>query len=195
MKIDIGNITTRIAFTCAKFHNSIAILGESGAEKLPGKGAMLFKSNENPQPTYLQGAYISRDELEKLVTFVKSQPHDLNRKFVIPEMDISQFSAIVDNTGELLHSNKKELAEIIRWMLGRKSVSKMQIMQEFKMGNRADAILDSLYSMNLITDRNAKQPRTVLPNSIGEVSDDVISFLQANDISEEDITEILESKT
>lgn len=192
MKVDIGNITTRMAFKCAKYHNSITILGEGGAERLPGKGAMLFKSNDYPNPVYLQGAYISEDEVDRLVNYIKNAEHDLSSKFLIPEYDPSK--QIVQEVEDFedsddLQARTKELADIIIWTLGRDTVSASQIMNRFSMGNRAYDIAEKLFEMGLITEKFVNQPRKVLPQSAEELSETVMQFLQSNGFSSEDVSD------
>lgn len=197
MKVDIGNVTARMAFACAKYHNSITILGEGGAEKLPGKGAMLFKSSEYPEPIYLQGAYMAADEIKRLVARVTSASHDMSNKFVIPEMNPSQPEILMSGTFDSkisVEDKRKELAEIILWVLGRENVSKLQIMQQFHMGNRADAVIDGLYKMNLIADKFAKQPREVVPTTIEDIPNDVMVLLTSNGVTEDDITKTISKR-
>jgi S-DNA-T family DNA segregation ATPase FtsK/SpoIIIE len=194
MKVDIGNITTRMAFACAKYHNSITILGEGGAEKLPGKGAMLYKSNEHPEPIYIQGAYVSPDEIKRIVANVLSASHDMSNKLVIQGIDMvnQPIWAIGDtDTKSSLSVINKELTDIIMWTLSRDNVSKLQIMQQFHMGNRADNIINELYQMNIITDKNANQPRIVIPQSISDIPSEVVDLLSVNGVSEEDVASII----
>lgn len=198
MKVDIGNITARMAFTCAKYHNSIAILGEGGAEKLSGKGAMLYKSNDYPKPVYLQGAYISEDEVYRLVNYIKSAEHDLSSKFLIPEYDPSEqmIQEIEDfEDSDDLHDRTKELADIIMWALGRDSISANQIMDRFFMGNRAYDIVEKLFEMGLITEKFANQPRTVLPRAVEELSEDVVKLLENHGYLREDISNVISKRS
>ena len=198
MKVDIGNITARMAFTCAKYHNSIAILGEGGAEKLSGKGAMLYKSNDCPNPMYLQGAYISEDEVGRLMNYIKSAEHDLSSKFLIPEYDPSE--QIVQENEDFedsydLHDRTKELADIIMWALERDNVSASQIMDRFSMGNRAYDIVEKLFEMGLITEKFANQPRTVLPRAVEELSEDVVKLLENHGYLREDISNVISKRS
>jgi DNA segregation ATPase FtsK/SpoIIIE-like protein len=190
MKVDVGNITARMAYACAKYHNSIAILGESGAEKLPGKGAMLFKSGDYPEPIPLQGAYMFSDDIKQLVTRIASAPHNLSNKFVIPETDALQLPHMTGLLAEMSprsNSEHKKLSDIILWALGRENISANQIQQYFKMGNRAAGLVDRLFQMDIIADKFANQPRVVLPSSVEDVPDEVLAFLSANGIAAEDI--------
>lgn len=191
MKVDVGNITTRIAFRCAKCQNSIAILGESGAEKLPGKGTLLFKSNDYPDPIYLQGAYISDDEIIELVRYVKDKEYDFSNKFVIPELTTSEVATqICEDVAEVCDKDG-ELAKIIIWALGRDKISASQIMSHFSMGNRAYDIVDQLCEMGVVSEKFANQQRTVLPQLLESVPDKVMVFLQNCGYTEDIVTETI----
>jgi len=197
MKVDLGNITARMAFTCAKYHNSITILGEGGAEKLPGKGALLYKSSEHPKPVHLQGAYVSSEEIKRLVGHVISKSHDSNNKFEIPMLDPTQMriadEALTENQSPLVDDGK-ELADIVLWALGRENISVNQIQQQFRMGNRANDIVDKLFKMNVVTDRFAKQPREVMPLSVEEIPGDVLELLAQNGITTDDIADAMSNR-
>jgi len=198
MKVDLGNITARMAFACAKYHNSITILGEGGAEKLPGRGAMLFKSNENPEPVYLQGAYMDTEEIKRLVAYIKSKSYDFTNKFVIPEIDLAQqqiLPAEAFDPKTSVEDSQKELVDIIFWVLGRDNVSKLQIMKQFHMGNRADAVIDWLFKMNLIADKYATQPRTVIPQTIEDIPTEITELLINNGVSEDDIAGVIQNRS
>ncbi len=71
MKIDLGNITSRIAFRCARKNFSETILDDSGAEKLLGNGDMLFKCPQCSDIRRLQGIYIPPEELQKMIKLIK----------------------------------------------------------------------------------------------------------------------------
>lgn len=152
MKVDVGNITTRMAFGCAKCQNSIAILGESGAEKVPGNGALLLKSNDYPEPIYIQGAYIAPDMLAQLVNYIKKRDYDFDNKFSIPEFEISELPMQICENGDKMCDVDREIAQIIIWILGLDTVSASKIMAHFAMGNRAYDIIKQLYEMGLIAE-------------------------------------------
>lgn len=195
MKVDVGNITTRLAFKCAKYHNSIAILGESGAEKLPGKGTLLFKSNNYPNPIYLQGAYISDDEVIELVNYVKAKEHDFGNKFLIPELNTSEVTTqLCEDVGKGCDKDE-ELTKIIIWTLGRDKISASQIMSHFSMGNRAYDIVDQLYEMRLVSEQFSKQPREVIPVCIEDLSPEVVSLLDQYGYGKDQVEGIFKTKS
>jgi S-DNA-T family DNA segregation ATPase FtsK/SpoIIIE len=196
-KVDLGNITARIAFRCAKSHDSVSILGVGGAEKLTSKGSMLFKSPEHAEPLYLQGSYMQPGEIKCLIRDVflhykgfTNTSH--NNKFVISETVVSEPTQTLDLR---IPEVNKELADIILWVLGRKSVSVLQIMKHFRMGNRAVDIVQELFQMNLIADKFANLPRDVVPQQVDDLSDKARMILSENGISEDDIEGIINSRS
>lgn len=195
MMINCNSLNARMAFTCSDFYNSRSILGEGGAEKLPGKGAMLFKSPEQPTPLYLQGAFISTKDIEQLISRISSGTHDFSNKFLIEESESLQMS-IIDN--EVLEQKTlnadSELAEIIMWTLSHKNISALKIIDRFHMGNRAYSILNDLCKLGVVGDQFANQPRKVLPKTAEDLSSKIISFLEHHGYSSEHIAKAMNSK-
>ena len=68
-----GNISNRIALTTSSEIDSINIIGQKGAEKLLGRGDMLFSSSQHDLPIRLQGTFVEEEEIENLVEFWKKQ--------------------------------------------------------------------------------------------------------------------------
>lgn len=198
MKVDVGNITARMAFMCAKYHNSITVLGEGGAEKLPGKGAMLYKSNERPNPIHLQGAYMSSDEIKRLVALINSADHDVCNKFLIPEIVpevLPLASESLDDTPIIDSRKRNELVDIIMWVLERNTVSASQIMRQFSMGNRANCIIDKLFEVGLVSEKDANKPRKVLPQSIEDIPAEATEILTKHGVSTDEIVAALEQRS
>lgn len=194
MKVDVGNITTRMAFKCAKVQNSIAILGEKGAEKLSGKGALLMKSNDYSDPMYIQGAFISPDEIVQLVNFIKEKVYDPDSKFTIPEFELLELPEQVEEDERKICDKDKEMAQIIIWILSRDKVSASQIMTQFAMGNRAYDIVKQLYEMELIAEKFANQQRKVLPQSVESVPSKVMEFLQGQGYTADMVSDAISNK-
>lgn len=195
MQIDLGNVTNRLAFQCAKYHNSIAILGESGAEKLTGKGAMLYKSSEYPNPIHLQGAYISNDEVTGLIEYVKAAEYDSGNKFVIPKLNESELPIqICEGVEEVCDGRDEEFARIIIWVLGRERISANQLKQQFPMGNRANNIIERLCKMKIVSEKFANQPRKVMPVCSDDLSPEIVCLLERYGYDIEYIEEIFRSR-
>ena len=194
MQVDISNITTRMAFKCAKPQNSITVLGEGGAEKLSGKGTMLYKSNDYPNPIYLPGAYVSEEEVIDLVDCIKSIEYDLSNKYFISPFELLDHTEPESEDSIRMNYPSKELADIIIWTIRHHTISIKQIMEQFQMGNRASAFIDQLFEMGLVSDKFSKQPRKVLPQSIDDLSEDVLKFLGNNGYSVEDVSRIFSER-
>ncbi|MBQ6889030.1 MAG: DNA translocase FtsK [Lachnospiraceae bacterium] len=194
MRVDINNISARVAFACAKYQDSITIIGEGGAEKLQGKGSLLYKSKEYPDPIQLQGAFMDSANVVQLVDRIKASNHDLSRKFVIPELEMEdplmQELEIISSVSV----KEKELADIIMWTLMHKTISVSQIKEHFSMGNRANEIMDVLCRMNIVTTKFSNQPRKVIPNSIEELTYETVNLLEHSGYTMEQIGRNFEDK-
>ena len=198
MAVEIGNITSRMAFKVDRYQTSITILNHSGAEKLPGDGAFLYQSAKFPKSIYVQGAYISDSEIAQLVDCIKATEQDLSHKFVIPEPAAVDPPALLDILSDTFQSEsevEREFVDIILWTLGNKEISAEKIKQKFRMGNRANKIIDKLFEAGLISEKFSNQPRKVLPQSVKDIPDNVMDFLTRRGISIEDVTAALSKRT
>ncbi len=195
MLINCNSLNARMAFACSDFYSSRSILGEGGAEKLPGKGAMLFKSLEQPKPLCLQGAFISTEDIKRLILRINSATHNFNNKFVIRESDAPQIPIVeTDVVAQKRLTDNKELSDIIMWALGRKNVSALQIIEQFHMGNRAYDIVDDLCNMGIVGCQFANQPRKVIPQNIEDLSSETLVFLECHGYVSEYIEETINAK-
>lgn len=189
IKVDISNITARVAFSCARFQNSTTIIGRGGAEKLTGKGTMLYTSGDFPTPVQLQGAFMEENEVKGLVERIKVANSNICSKFVIQEVDDSECPMQVSDISSFSQKDK-ELADVIMWALSCDTISASKIKDNFSMGNRADDIIDQLYEIGLITKKFAKQPRKVIIKTFSDIPENVVAFLCKNGYTVERISEI-----
>jgi len=197
MKCDIGNIISRIAFTCAKLNYSMTILGEPGAERLSGNGELYFKSPKHGGLKYLQGTYITPAEITKVVNYVRErdQTYDDKYKFTINEEDFqyieedeTDYSSIVYPDTQKHDPNDKLLAHIIVWSLGRDSISRNAISDTFKIGwRRANGFIEKLYELGIVGDTYAKLARSVLIFQLEDLSSETVDFLGQHGYTSEDI--------
>ena len=188
MGINLNNLSARMAFACSNFYASRSILGEGGAEYLPGAGAMLFRGPESPKPTYIQGAYISSAETEALVARIASASHDFSNKFEINEQETlaapplalspSSWGALSLPQPKVDHKEKM-LADIVMWALGRDNISSRQMQEQFQFGApKANPLLDDLTRMGIASAKFSKQPRTVLPQCVEDLLPEVLELLE-----------------
>ena len=193
MGVDIDNITSRMAFKVAKYQSSINAINVGGAEKLTGKGSMLYVSANSSDPRYIQGAYMHRDEIRTLVDRSKTFNHTMNNKFVIPEMETVEASSQTNEGGAQLSistvsKEQQELGNVVLWVLEHNAISASQIKTRFSMGNRVNGIMDKLCEMEIIAEKFANQPRKVLVESRDGIPEDVISLFKKCGFSEERIS-------
>jgi S-DNA-T family DNA segregation ATPase FtsK/SpoIIIE len=171
-----ANITSRIAFSVASSIDSRTILDTSGAEKLLGRGDMLFSTPELSKPKRLQGAFVSDAEIERVVNYLKEKGK--------PDYDETVTEKIVgggefgvagggDEGDDLLPDAKKVVIET-----GKASASYLQ--RRFSIGySRAARILDLLEEQGVVGPANGSKPREIYMNKIDMAAD---SFLAANDL-------------
>lgn len=151
-----ANITTRIAFAVASSMDSRTILDCPGAEKLLGRGDMLFTSASLSMPKRLQGAFVSDDEIRKVVDYIKSQNGE-------PEYDNTILEKQPSIAGIGFADDDDELLEEARDLVvkaGKASASYLQ--RRFKIGYaRAARILDLLEERGIVGPADGAKPREV----------------------------------
>lgn len=152
-----ANITARIAFNVASAVDSRTILDNSGAEKLLGKGDMLFINSELSKPKRLQGSYVSDKEIERVVNFVRGQVKtEYNEEITEKSGEPPLGSSMEDLGDDELLSQSKEV--ILR--AGKASASLLQ--RRLRIGYaRAARILDMLEKQGLIGPADGAKPREV----------------------------------
>ena len=153
-----ANIPSRIAFAVSSQTDSRTILDMGGAEKLLGKGDMLFYPLGAAKPERLQGAFISDSELANVIDYVKAQFKDEEVKY---EEDIIETISAVKN---LEHDDEDELlAEAIEFVVNNGQASSSMLQRKFKIGfNRAARMIDSMEERGIVGQNEGSRPRKVL---------------------------------
>ena len=195
MKVDLGNITARMAYKCAKRNYSETILGEGGAERLSGEGDMLFKSPQSDELKRIQGIFVSPSELRHLVKkiMMKWGKIFLERKFTISEQELYQAESEWSDTLQVRgRKNSDELfAKVLMWTLEETEISCNAITNHFNVGwKRANSFTDRLCELGIVDGLDAKLPRKVLPQSIADISEEVLEILQSNGFPSEAVAEV-----
>ena len=157
-----ANIPARIAFSVASAIDSKTILDCSGAEKLLGKGDMLFSAAEMSKPKRLQGAYLSDDEIFRITEYIKKNSGAAEYMEGITDRQKVGGLAGVGLDGN--HGDEDELmqeAKEIIINMGRASTSLLQ--RRLRVGyGRAASILDALEEAGVIGPSNGSKPREVM---------------------------------
>lgn len=204
MKVDLGNITARMALTCAKRNFSETILGESGAENLLGKGDLYFKSPKYDRIQRVQGAFISPRELKQTLLYIKMKqfPRRSNEHmFMISEMDLQQAKSEKDNalTNKLVIGKQdidnKLFAQIVIWALERETISCNMVCDTFHIGwKRANTFLNKLHNLEITGDIYEKRPRTILPRCVDDIPVEMMNLLSKNNIFIDDIAAAIQNR-
>ena len=150
------NIPSRIAFAVSSNIDSRTILDKYGAETLLGKGDMLYLSADSSKPVRIQGAFLSDDEVEKVVDFVKSQ----SKAQYDPNMTPSEVSS---QSGDFSTEEVDPLyKEVLLFIAKTQKASASLLQRRFKIGyNRAARIIDMLEEDGYIGPVDGSKPRKV----------------------------------
>jgi S-DNA-T family DNA segregation ATPase FtsK/SpoIIIE len=149
-----ANIPTRFAFRVPSSTDSSVVLDMTGAEKLLGKGDMLF--SENGMARRLQGAYLSPEEIEKITEFIKSQQE--------PDYMFTHEALVIQMaSGESLDEIDELFKDVANYVVEEGKCSLNKITQVFGIGfNRATQIVNSLERFGIVSENVGTKPRTVL---------------------------------
>ncbi|VTS17951.1 DNA translocase FtsK [Streptococcus pseudoporcinus] len=155
-----ANVPSRIAFAVSSGTDSRTILDENGAEKLLGRGDMLFKPIDENHPVRLQGSFISDDDVERIVSFIKEQAEaDYDDSFdpgEVTEADMASGSGD-SSEGDPLFEEAKAL------VLETQKASASMIQRRLSVGfNRATRLMDELEEAGVIGPAEGTKPRKVL---------------------------------
>ena len=151
------NIPSRIAFAVSSSIDSRTILDKSGAETLLGKGDMLYLSADSSKPVRIQGAFLSDEEVEKVVDYVKSQSEAQYDPNMTPSEVSSQGggSPSADDVDPLYK-------EVLLFIAKTQKASASLLQRRFKIGyNRAARIIDMLEEDGYIGPVDGSKPRKV----------------------------------
>lgn len=158
-----SNIPTRISFMVSSFVDSRTILDMGGAEKLLGKGDMLFLPPGEPSPIRIQGSFVSDEEIERVVEFVRR-----NAEPKYDEAMVNLDKSPVEEQKELENTSKMDeddplYNEIVEFAVKTGKISASLIQRKYRLGyNRAARIIDLLEERGIIGPQNGSKPREVL---------------------------------
>lgn len=160
-----ANIPSRISFAVSSNIDSRTILDQVGAEKLLGRGDMLFLPMGENAPERVQGAYVSDEELQKIVDFTVSQQKAMyDEKF----MNLTSAAEEQGNAGGTVKTVEEEYDDplyndIVEFVITQGKASASLLQRRFKLGyNRAARIVDLLEERGIIGPQNGSKPREVL---------------------------------
>ncbi len=163
-----ANFPSRIAFNVQSMTDSRTILDMNGAEKLLGRGDMLFVPAASPEPVRIHGSYISTEETKSLVDFWSSQP-EIAFEYEPPDDD----GGNLYDPGELDFDDPL-LEEVKGVVISQQRASVSMIQRKFRVGYaRAGKLIDMLERMGVVGPHLGSKPREVLvPPEPEEATDD-----------------------
>ncbi|ASN04959.1 DNA translocase FtsK [Virgibacillus necropolis] len=149
-----ANIPTRIAFSVSSQVDSRTIIDTNGAEKLLGKGDMLFVENGSGKSVRLQGAFVSDDEIERVTRHIRSiAPPD----YLFEQEQLLE-QVMVDEEDE-----DDLLSDAIKFVMKQNGASTSLLQRHFKIGyNRAARLMDTMEMRGIISEQNGSKPREIL---------------------------------
>lgn len=155
-----NNIPSRIAFSVSSQIDSRTILDQSGAEKLLGRGDMLYLPFGENHPTRVQGCYVSDDEIERLIEFCKNQAatnYDETFENVSQNTSSGSGNSMVDGDDD------DAFNDVVDFAIQTGRISASLIQRRFRFGfNRAARMMDLLEARGIVGPQNGSKPREVL---------------------------------
>ncbi|MFA1820285.1 DNA translocase FtsK [Virgibacillus oceani] len=148
-----ANIPTRIAFSVSSQVDSRTILDTAGAEKLLGKGDMLFIENGTGKSTRLQGPFVSDEEIERVSGYARTLAEP---NYLFEQEDLLKEVSTEETEDELLQ-------DVIHFVLNQQGASTSLLQRHYKIGyNRAARLIDTLENKGIISGQNGSKPREIL---------------------------------
>ena len=160
-----ANVPSRIAFAVSSQVDSRTILDMAGAEKLLGKGDMLFYPTGVPKPVRIQGTYVSDKEVEKIVSFLKKDGEATYNNDIMEKIEKANIS---DKDKAMLEAEECDdtdpfLNDAIEAVIDMGQASASAIQRKFKVGYaRAGRIIDQMEERGIISGYQGSKPREVL---------------------------------
>ncbi len=159
-----ANIPTRVAFAVSSGIDSRTILDMMGAEKLLGRGDMLFLPQGENSPIRIQGAWISEDEIKRIVDYVcEQQIAQYDQRFQNLEIAEKNSGTVDANTEVKDEYDDPLYDDIVEFVVTTGKASASLLQRRFKLGyNRAARVIDLLEERGIIGPMNGSKPREVL---------------------------------
>jgi len=160
-----ANIPSRVAFSVASQTDSRTILDMGGAEKLLGKGDMLYYPTGFSKPVRVQASFVSEKEVERVVSFIKDQLNPMYEDEVLETISKNNVSTVNnDDIDELFD-------DALRIVLENNQASISMLQRRLKIGyNRAARLIDDMEARNFIGPHEGSKPRQVLVDNVEMVN-------------------------
>ena len=155
-----NNIPSRISFAVSSQIDSRTILDQAGAEKLLGKGDMLYFPMGDSTPTRIQGCFINDDEIKRLIDYCKTQA---TAKYDEEFENVSQNTSSGIGNSATGDEDDEAYNEVVEFAIQTGKISASLIQRRFRFGyNRAARMMDLLEARGIVGPQNGSKPREVL---------------------------------
>ncbi|NLK38313.1 MAG: DNA translocase FtsK, partial [Epulopiscium sp.] len=153
-----ANIPSRLAFAVSSGIDSRTILDMVGAEKLLGKGDMLFYPAGMSKPLRVQGAFVTDKEVESIVAFVKE-----NKEHTYDEEMIEKITTVATNSAEAGEETDEFYEDALELVVEKEKASVSMLQRQFRIGyNRAARLMEQLERRGIVGPEDGSKPRRVL---------------------------------
>ncbi|MBN8192028.1 DNA translocase FtsK [Bacillus sp. NTK074B] len=148
-----ANVPTRVAFSVSSSVDSRTIIDGSGAERLLGKGDMLFLENGSSKPVRLQGTFVSDDEIDDIIRHVREQREP---DYLFQQDELIKKAQVTEEEDELF-------LEACEFVVDQGGASASSLQRRFRIGyNRAARLMEMMESNGIISESRGSKPRDVL---------------------------------
>ncbi|WP_286201312.1 DNA translocase FtsK [Bacillus sp. ISL-4] len=160
-----ANIPTRIAFSVSSQVDSRTIIDSGGAEKLLGRGDMLFAENGSSKTVRLQGTFVSDEEIDQVVNHVKLEQQP---KYLFEQEDLLNRAEVTEDADELFF-------EACEFVVSQQAASASSVQRRFRVGyNRASRLIEMMEQRGVVSESRGSRPRDVL------ITEEELEFLHVN---------------
>lgn len=160
-----ANIPSRIAFAVSSQTDSRTIIDMGGAEKLLGKGDMLFYPMGNNKPVRVQGAFVSDDELNKIVDFIIKQsiPVNYSEEVTEQELECDNKGHNAEDAGSNAPAEDELFEDALSLVLDMGQASSSMLQRRFRIGyTRAARLVDTMEELGIVGQSVGSKPREVI---------------------------------
>lgn len=158
-----ANIPCRIAFAVSSLVDSRVIIDQPGAEKLLGRGDMLYIAPDQAKPTRIQGAFVSDSEINKVIEFIKKQGVAPEYTPAVTSLPVSIGGKRMSMGGEEIEDRDEKFDEAVRLICQTKTASASYLQRKLSLGYaRAARLLDQLQAAGVVGPGEGSKPREIL---------------------------------
>ena len=166
-----ANIPARIAFTVAQELESRIIMDTGGAEKLLGRGDMLYQTTDMPKPKRVQGAFISTDETNAIMDFLRMQrPPQYDDEVVAQPVVIGKGGVVADYSNDGSQGDEAEFKDAVHVVMEARKASTSLLQRRLRIGyGKAARLIEEMEEKGIISPADGSRPREVLVTSMDDV--------------------------